>query len=63
MVNTVRLLWLAVMCDLDAIRTVRSRGIFMEHDKHRKEAVAMSAVLGMDAEVIEDVLKWQRGRF
>ena len=43
------------MCDLDAIRTVRSRGIFMEHAAPEGSG-AMSAVLGMDAAVIEDVL-------
>ena len=44
------------MCDLDAIRTVRSRGIFMEHAAPEGSG-AMSAVLGMDAEVIDVNLK------
>ena len=48
------------MCDLDAIRTVRSRGIFMEHAAPEGSG-AMSAVLGMDAEVIEDVLNGREG--
>lgn len=43
------------MCDLDAVRTVRSRGIFMEHAAPEGTG-AMSAVLGLDASVIEDVL-------
>ena len=39
------------MCDLDAVRTVRSRGVFMEHAA--PEGIgAMSAVLGLDATVI-----------
>ena len=42
------------MCDMDAVRTVRSRGIFMEH-------AAMSSVLGLDAAVIEDVLNGREG--
>ena len=48
------------MCDLDAIRTVRSRGIFMEHAAPEGSG-AMSAVLGMDAAVIEDVLDGREG--
>ena len=44
------------MCDLDAIRTVRARGIFMEHAAPEGTG-AMSAVLGLDAGVIEDVLR------
>ena len=48
------------MCDLDAIRTVRSRGIFMEHAAPEGSG-AMSAVLGMDAAVIEDVLNGREG--
>ena len=39
------------MCDLDAIRTVRARGIFMEHAAPEGTG-AMSAVLGLDAGVI-----------
>ena len=42
------------MCDLDAIRTVRARGIFMEHAAPEGTG-AMSAVLGLDAGVIEGV--------
>ena len=48
------------MCDLDAIRTVRSRGIFMEHAAPEGSG-AMSAVLGMDAAVIENVLNGREG--
>ena len=48
------------MCDLDAIRTVRSRGIFMEHATPEGTG-AMSAVLGLDAAVIEDVLNGREG--
>ena len=48
------------MCDLDAIHTVRSRGIFMEHAAPEGSG-AMSAVLGMDAAVIEDVLNGREG--
>ena len=48
------------MCDLDAIRTVRSRGIFMEHAAPEGSG-AMSAVLGMDASVIENVLNGREG--
>ena len=48
------------MCDLDAVRTVRSRGVFMEHAA--PEGIgAMSAVLGLDATVIEDVLNGREG--
>ena len=43
------------MCDMDAVRTVRSRGIFMEHAAPEGTG-AMSAVLGLDASVIEEVL-------
>ena len=48
------------MCDLDAIRTVRARGIFMEHAAPEGTG-AMSAVLGLDASVIEDVLRDREG--
>ena len=48
------------MCDLDAIRTVRARGIFMEHAAPEGTG-AMSAVLGLDAGVIEDVLCSREG--
>ena len=48
------------MCDLDAIRTVRSRGIFMEHAAPEGTG-AMSAVLGLDASVIEEVLDGRAG--
>ena len=48
------------MCDLDAIRTVRARGIFMEHAAPEGTG-AMSAVLGLDAAVIEDVLNGREG--
>lgn len=44
------------MCDLDAVRTVRSRGIFMEHAAPQGSG-AMAAVLGLDAQVIEEVLQ------
>ena len=45
------------MCDMDA---VRSRGIFMEHAAPEGTG-AMSAVLGLDAAVIEDVLNGREG--
>ena len=48
------------MCDMDAVRTVRSRGIFMEHAAPEGTG-AMSAVLGLDAAVIEDVLNGREG--
>ena len=48
------------MCDLDAIRTVRARGIFMEHAAPEGTG-AMSAVLGLDVGVIEDVLRDREG--
>ena len=48
------------MCDLDAVRTVRSRGIFMEHAAPEGTG-AMSAVLGLDAAVIENVLNGRDG--
>ena len=48
------------MCDLDAIRTVRSRGIFMEHAAPEGTG-AMSAVLGLDGDVIEKVLEGRSG--
>ena len=48
------------MCDLDAVRTVRSRGIFMEHAAPEGTG-AMSAVLGLDTGVIEDVLRDRAG--
>ena len=44
------------MCDLDAIKTVRSRGAFMEHAAPEGTG-AMSAVLGLEASVIEEVLE------
>lgn len=47
-------------CDMDAVRTVRSRGIFMEHAAPEGTG-AMSAVLGLDAAVIEDVLNGREG--
>ena len=48
------------MCDLDAIRTVRARGIFMEHAAPEGTG-AMSAVLGLDAGIIEDILSSREG--
>ena len=48
------------MCDMDAVRTVRSRGIFMEHAAPEGTG-AMSAVLGLDASVIEEVLDGREG--
>ena len=48
------------MCDLDAIRTVRARGIFMEHAAPEGTG-AMSAVLGLEASVIEEVLEAREG--
>lgn len=48
------------MCDLDAIRTVRSRGVFMEHAAPEGTG-AMSAVLGLDGDVIEKVLEGRSG--
>ena len=48
------------MCDMDAVRTVRSRGVFMEHAAPEGTG-AMSAVLGLDAAVIEDVLNGREG--
>ena len=48
------------MCDMDAVRTVRSRGIFMEHAAPEGTG-AMSAVLGLDASVIEEVLDGRAG--
>lgn len=44
------------MSDLDAVRTVRARGIFMENAAP-KGTGAMSAVLGMDAASVEKVLE------
>ena len=48
------------MCDLDAIKTVRSRGVFMEHAAPEGTG-AMSAVLGLKASVIEEVLEAREG--
>ena len=48
------------MCDLDAIKTVRSRGAFMEHAAPEGTG-AMSAVLGLEASVIEEVLEAREG--
>ena len=48
------------MCDLDAIKTVRSRGVFMEHAAPEGTG-AMSAVLGLEASVIEEVLEAREG--
>ena len=48
------------MCDLDAIKTVRSRGAFMEHAAPEGTG-AMSAVLGLKASVIEEVLEAREG--
>ena len=48
------------MCDLDAIKTVRSRGIFMEHAAPEGTG-AMSAVLGLDGERIDQVLEGREG--
>ena len=48
------------MCDLDAIKTVRSRGAFMEHAAPEGTG-AMSAVLGLEASVIEKVLEAREG--
>ena len=48
------------MCDLDAIRTVRARGIFMEHAAPEGTG-AMSSVLGFAAGLIEDVLRDSEG--
>lgn len=44
------------MSDLDAVRTVRARGIFMENAAPEGTG-AMSAVLGMDAASVEKVLE------
>lgn len=44
------------MSDLDAIRTVRARGIYMENAAPEGSG-AMAAVLGMEASVIEDAIR------
>ena len=44
------------MSDMDAIRTVRARGIYMENAAPAGSG-AMAAVLGMEASVIEDTIK------
>lgn len=44
------------MSDLDAVRTVRARGIYMENAAP-EGAGAMAAVLGMEASAIEDTIK------
>ena len=43
------------MCDLDAIRTVRHRGIFMENAAPQGTG-AMAAVIGLDTDIIERIL-------
>lgn len=44
------------MCDMDAVRTVRTRGIFMEHAA--PEGIgAMSAILGMENSSVEKVMQ------
>lgn len=44
------------MCDMDAVRTVRARGIFMEHAA--PEGIgAMSAILGMENSSVEKVMQ------
>lgn len=44
------------MSDLDAVRTVRARGIYMENAAPEGSG-AMAAVLGMDASVIEETIR------
>ena len=44
------------MSDLDAVRTVRARGIYMENAAPEGSG-AMAAVLGMEAAVIEDTIR------
>ena len=44
------------MSDMDAIRTVRARGIYMENAAPAGSG-AMAAVLGMEAAVIEDTIR------
>lgn len=48
------------MSDMDAIRTVRARGIFMEHAAPAGTG-AMAAVLGMDASSVEKTLEGIEG--
>lgn len=44
------------MCDMDAVRTVRARGIFMEHAAPEGTG-AMSAILGMENSSVEKVMQ------
>ena len=44
------------MCDMDAVRTVRARGIFMEHAAPEGTG-AMSAILGMENSLVEKVMQ------
>lgn len=44
------------MSDLDAVRTVRARGIFMEHAAPEGTG-AMSAILGMENSLVEKVMQ------
>lgn len=48
------------MSDLDAVRTVRARGIYMENAAPEGSG-AMAAVLGMEASAIEDIIKDMEG--
>lgn len=50
------------MSDMDAVRTVRARGIFMEHAAPEGTG-AMAAVLGMDGEAVERTVHDFQGVF
>lgn len=50
------------MSDMDAVRTVRARGIFMEHAAPEGTG-AMAAVLGMDREAVERIVHNLEGVF
>lgn len=50
------------MSDMDAVRTVRARGIFMEHAAPEGTG-AMAAVLGMDGEAVERIVHNLEGAF
>ena len=50
------------MSDMDAVRTVRARGIFMEHAAPEGTG-AMAAVLGMDGEAVERTVHDLQGVF
>ena len=57
--------WIAAagsMSDMDAVRTVRARGIFMEHAAPEGTG-AMAAVLGMDGEAVERTVHDLEGVF